>query len=307
MKSSFSVPQTLSSAVAAVAAVFALACSDPPEYQRTTPATGGTDGEEQPGTGGTMDPGPDPNSQLGTGTMQGMGSSISQYHTAQVSRNGVPYVLITNGWGPGFQSHNISWSGTSFTVVNSQGSPGGGGEPASYPTVFCGKYSVNETANCGLPRSIDSITSLRTGWRWAPNGNSPDAGYNAAYDIWVGDGNNRTGFLMVWLRDPPNFRPAGQRDFNFNNSTVAGLPGTWQIWHGTVNISGQNIPIINWVKSEGQDIYELEFDVMDLVRDAQMRGLNIPGTHINSVAVGFEIWQGPITNLQSVDFYVDVQ
>ena len=45
---------------------------------------------------------------------------------------------------------------------------------------------------------------------------------------------------------------------------------------------------------------------MDFVRDAQTRGFNLPGTHINAVAVGFEIWQGPITNLESVDFYVRV-
>jgi hypothetical protein len=32
----------------------------------------------------------------------------------------------------------------------------------------------------------------------------------------------------------------------------------------------------------------------------------VPGTHVLSVAVGFEIWNGPITNLQSNDFYVDV-
>jgi hypothetical protein len=38
-----------------------------------------------------------------------------------------------------------------------------------------------------------------------------------------------------------------------------------------------------------------------------MRGLQVPGTHILSVAVGFEIWNGPVTNLQSIDFYVDPQ
>lgn len=303
MKSSFPVPQVLSTLVA----VFAFGCSDAPGYQKTTPSTGGSTGEDPgTGTGGTPYAGPGWDSLLGTGTMQGSDSSNAQYHTAQVSRNNVPYLLITNGWGPGFQSHDIAWNGTSFNVVSSQGTPGQFGEPASYPTVFCGKYSINETANCGLPQSIGTINELRTGWRWAPNGNSASAGYNAAYDIWVGDGNNRTGFLMVWLRDPPNFRPAGRRDFNFSDTTVEGLPGTWHIWHGTVNVSGQEIPIINWVRTEGQDLYEIEFDVMDLVRDAQMRGLNIPGTHINAVAVGFEIWQGPISNLESVDFYVDV-
>jgi len=39
--------------------------------------------------------------------------------------------------------------------------------------------------------------------------------------------------------------------------------------------------------------------------DAETRGLTVPGSHVLSVAVGFEIWNGPITNLESVDFYVD--
>ena len=66
------------------------------------------------------------------------------------------------------------------------------------------------------------------------------------------------------------------------------------------------MPIINWVQREGQDLHEIEFDVLSLIRDAEQRQLTIHGTHINAVAVGFEIWDGPITNLESVDFYVDV-
>jgi hypothetical protein len=45
---------------------------------------------------------------------------------------------------------------------------------------------------------------------------------------------------------------------------------------------------------------------MDFVRDAQNRGLNVPGDSINAVAVGFEIWEGPIDGLESQDFYVQV-
>lgn len=294
-------PTTLS--VLSVALAFA--CSDPPDYSRSNPDQGtggeGTDPVEGSGGAGTGGEGTvDPNSQLGTGVMSGRGFSSSQYHTAAVSRSGTDYILITNGWGPNFQSHTISWEGTSFLVEDTQGQRGPNWEPASYPTVFCGKYSVPDVPTCGLPAPISSITTLKTGWRWAPNGNAGE--YNAAYDIWVGDGANLQGYLMLWLRDPPGYQPAGQRDMNNQRVTVQGLPGTWNIWTGQVG----GTPIINWVRSEGQDTYEIEFDVMDLVRDAQMRGLNVPGTHINSVAVGFEIWEGPITNLESVDFYVDV-
>lgn len=233
--------------------------------------------------------------------MTGSGSSDERYHTALVARNDVPFVLITNGWGPGFGSHTVSWEGTSFIIEAMEGGAGPSGQPASYPTVFCGRYSVMEVADCGLPAALDSITSLRTGWQWAPNGNAGE--YNAAYDIWLGNGTRLEGYLMVWLRDPPNFQPAGSPNMAHQGVQVANVPGTWNIWDGSVN----NLPIINWVRAEGDDSTEIEFDVLDFIRDADARGLSYPGTHINAVAVGFEVWEGPISNLESVDFYVDVQ
>ncbi|HEU5073231.1 MAG TPA: hypothetical protein VFU02_03645, partial [Polyangiaceae bacterium] len=238
---------------------------------------------------------------LGMATMTGDGSTMERYETAFVSRNDDPYIFITNGWGPGFDGHTISWEGTSFIVESLTGSAGSRGEPAGYPTVFCGKYSVMQVPECGLPASRDSIGALRTGWRWAPNGNEGE--YNAAYDIWVGTGNQLQGYLMVWLRDPPGFQPAGARNANHLGVTVANVPGVWDIWDGTVN----NLPIINWVRAEGSDSHEIEFDVMDFVRDAETRGFMIPGNQINAVAVGFEIWEGPISGLESVDFYVNVE
>jgi hypothetical protein len=241
---------------------------------------------------------------LGNGDYMGMGTSSKQYYTASdIKRNGQSYVLITNGWGPGFESHTISWNGTSFTVDQMEGKPGSGGQPASYPSVFCGQYSVMQKGDCGLPKAISEMTSLKTGWRWAPNGNE-NGKYNAAYDIWVGDGTKFTGYLMVWLRDPPNYQPAGSANAMYQGVTVANVEGKWDIWNGTVN----GRPIVNWVRHEGSDSHEIEFDVLDFVRDAEMRGLSIPGsTHVRAVAVGFEIWEGPIAGLQSLDFYVNVK
>jgi len=239
---------------------------------------------------------------LGDGIMEGSGSSDDRWEKADVVRNGANYFLMANGWGPGFVSQTISWNGTSFTIEQMEGSQGPRYEPASYPTVFCGVYSDSRSGECGLPAPIDSIQSLRTGWRWAPNGN--DGEYNAAYDIWLGNGSDLasfSGFLMVWLREPPGQQPAGSP--TEMGVTVEGVPGVWDIWTGMVNRS----PIINWVRAEGDDSLELEFDVLDFIRDAQQRGLTVPGTHILSVAVGFEIWNGPITNLESTDFYVEVQ
>jgi hypothetical protein len=239
-------------------------------------------------------------SQLGKGIYQGTGSSTDQYAEADVYRDGVGYKFIANGWGSGWQSHNISWNGTSFTVASLNGSQGENYSPAGYPTMFCGLYSMKQSiGSCGLPGAVSSLKSVKTGWRWQANGNSGE--YNAAWDIWLGNGNDLVSYLMVWLREPPGQQPAGSAAVA--GATVAGLPGSWSIWTGNVN----GRPIVNYVKSEGQDLAELEYDVMDVYRDAIGRGYNLPGSNILSVAVGYEVWNGPISNLVTDDFYVDVK
>lgn len=271
----------------------------------TTSATQPTSGETtapapvDPPAPVSPEPAPNTGAQLGQGQFGGSGSSDMRYQKADVTRNGVNYFFMANGWGPEFEDQSVTWNGTSFTVVSMNGSPGRNYEPASYPTMFCGRYSDSQSKECGLPATIDSIDTLRTGWRWKANGNTSD--YNAAYDIWIANNGRFAGYLMVWLRDPPGQQPAGM--VTSEGVTVANVPGTWDVWTGRVN----NAPIINWVKPEGQDIAELEFDVMDFVRDAPNRGFQLPGNEIMSVAVGFEIWEGPVSNLVSEDFYVDVK
>ena len=262
-------------------------------------AGGGAGGSGTAGTSGSTG-NAGTTGELGTGTMSGSGNSSERYETVEVTRNDQPYVLITNGWGPGFGSHTVSWEGTSFNVESMTGDAGSMGQPASYPSVFCGKYSVREIPDCGLPAEISSLTSLRTGWRWAANGNTGQ--YNAAYDIWLGNGSMLQGYLMVWLRDPTEYQPAGSLSMMYQGISVANVPGVWNIWSGMVN----GLPITNWVRAQATEDSEIEFDVMDFVRDAEARGVSVPGTHVNAVAVGFEIWEGPISNLESVDFYVKV-
>jgi hypothetical protein len=252
-----------------------------------------------PGTGGL--PQAWPVTELHTGTMTGSGTSSDPFAKDNVTRDGVNYFFMANGWGPKFESQTVSWNGTSFTVVSMQGERGDNGEPASYPTVFCGAYSDSRSGECGLPAAISSISTLRTGWSWQPNGNTGD--YNAAYDIWLATGPDPdafSGFLMVWFRDPPGEQPTGSRIKT--RATVQNVPGVWDIWQGT---AWNQFPIISWVRPENQDTLEMEFDVMDFIRDAQSRALEVPGTYILSVAVGFEMWE-PVANLESVDFFVDV-
>ena len=218
-----------------------------------------------------------------------------------MTRDGVGYKFITNWWGGGWTAANVSYSGTGFTVASATGTSTPDGTPIGYPTTYCGRYSeATAGGNCGLPAAFSTIDTLWTGWKWS----SADTGeYNAAWDIWLGTASAFQSYLMVWLRDPPGRQPAGST--NIPNVTVAGVPGTWIIRYGTVN----SRPIVNYVRAEGQDACEFEFNVMDFVKDAQARsattsGLMLPGDTVRAIAVGFEFWTGPFANVASEDFYV---
>jgi hypothetical protein len=195
----------------------------------------------------------------------------------------------------------VSYNGTSFTVASAAGTSTPDGTPIGYPTTYCGQYSERMAGgNCGLPAAFSAIDKLWTGWKWS----SADTGqYNAAWDIWLGTASQFQSYLMVWLRDPPARQPAG--NMTINNVTVANEPGTWNIRYGTVN----GMPIVNYVRAEGQDACAFEFNVMDFVNDAKARSattpaLMLPGDTVRAIAVGFEFWTGPFTNVVSEDFYV---
>lgn len=282
-----------------VAGLALAGCDSGSSFDSGEPEPGGTAGS---GGSGTTAPGTVLDSMFGSPTQTGNGSTDDRWTKADVKRNDLSYYFMANGWGPGFQSQSVSWLGTSFSVDAMQGTRGAGYEPASYPTMFCGVYSDSRSGDCGLPKPLSSIGSLRTGWRWSANGNAGQ--YNAAYDIWLSTSDDISGhssFLMVWLRDPPGQQPAGQK--RVNSIQVTNAPGSWNIWAGTVN----GKPCVSYVRAEGQDSPELEIDAMDFVRDAASRNIDLPGSTVLSVAVGFEIWNGPIANLKSDDFYVSVQ
>jgi hypothetical protein len=165
-----------------------------------------------------------------------------------------------------------------------------------------------------LPASTN--TSIRTGLRWTANGNTNN--YNVAWDVWLGDGYSLQSYLMVWLHLPGgkstgnanDEKPAGQPVFTCVE--VANVPGVWDIWAGSVG----GKPIVNYIRPKGMDYSEFEFDVKDFVNDAMTRPapavnanrwVKLVGSQVNSVAVGFEIWNstngsGP---LKIDDFYVN--
>ena len=238
-------------------------------------------------------------SQLGKGSFQGSGESSDQFAEQDVYRDGVGYKFIANGWGDNWQSQTILWKGTSFTVKAFAGTQGANYSPAGYPSMFCGLYSKKQSDNCGLPITISAAKSIKTGWRWKANGNTGQ--YNAAWDIWLGNNGALTSYLMVWLRDPPGQVPAGSAQLA--GVTIPNVPGTWSIFKGSVN----GLPIVNYVQPEGKDLGELEFNALDFYNDAIKRNYSLPGAQILSVAIGYEIWNGPVSNLVTEDFYVDVK
>lgn len=262
----------------------------------------GSGGASPPGTGGSDTSacrvGPAMGAPgFGSPMQQGTGTSTDKYLGADISRDGVSYRFITNWWGQGWTGADVSYTGTGFKVASAAGTSMPDGTPIGYPTTYCGAYSERMAGGtCGLPAAFSTIDKLWTGWRWS----SADKGqYNAAWDIWLGTTSAFQSYLMVWLRDPPGRQPAG--DSTIDNVTVAGEPGTWIIRYGTVN----NRPIVNYVRAEGQDACEFEFNVMDFVNDAKGRSaLTLPGDTVRAIAVGFEFWTGPFMNVTSEDFYV---
>ena len=270
--------------------------------------TAGTGGSSSTGTGGSGVCGPvgavTGAPGFGAPSQGGTGTSTAKYFGADVNRDGVGYRFITNWWGTGWTAGDVSYNGAGFTVNSAAGTSMPDGTPIGYPATYCGLYSEsNRGGNCGLPAAYSSIDKLWTGWKWR----SPDTGqYNAAWDIWLGTSSTFQSYLMVWLRDPRGRQPAGNAVIS--NVTVANVPGTWNIRYGTVN----GKPIVNYVRPEGQDACEFEFNVMDFIRDAQMRSaatpaLMLPGDTVRAVAVGFEFWTGPFTNVASEDFYIKLQ
>jgi hypothetical protein len=257
-------------------------------------ATGGTD----LGTGGAVVPTVKTCLDSSANHSGGM-NTTDQYGTTDVQRNGQGYRIIYNGWGPNFGSQHLSAVGTRLKVESFSGSRGSNGEPAGYPSVYMGNYSeTGSSPGSPFPISVSQADSVVTGMRWyTPTGN---ASYNVAWDIWLSNGGGLSSYFMVWLRDPPGEYPAGKkREEGF---TIPGIEGRWNIYVGEV----LGHPIINYVRPEGEDSMELSFKLGTFFDDAIAKGYSLGGTQIMSVAVGFEIWDGSVSNLGIEDFCVRI-
>jgi hypothetical protein len=261
-----------------------------------------------PPTMGAAGAGPGP---VDPGANTGMGTIMDKFGVAMVQRDGRNYVIQNNVWGDNTVQH-IDFSGTTYKIVMQTGANVSSGPsamgPVSYPSVFIGSNYDRVTAGSNLPIQISTIRSVKTAWsidRAGVNGT-----YNASYDVWFstgagGDpGNPSGGYLMVWYYKPGDAQPIGSIMNDGHGVTIAGVPGSWDVWLGPNQENGGR-PVISYVTT--QPLSELEFDLNKFIQDAVKRpGALQSSWYLSNVFAGFEIWNGGV-GLQTKAFYAIVE
>jgi hypothetical protein len=114
-----------------------------------------------------------------------------------------------------------------------------------------------------------------------------------------------SGFVMVWLYDPPNHQPIGSI---VRTATIAGQ--SFDVWVGPRNTvaagtDGLNRPVVSYVAKSTQQ--SMTFDLNAFIKDAASNG--IPSNwYLTDVFAGFEIWTGSDSaNLACTGFTCVVQ
>jgi hypothetical protein len=241
------------------------------------------------------------------------------------------YVVQNNAWNTAAVegNHRVQFEGNSFSVVQ-QSNGGQGSIPISFPSIFVGRNGFqgvgNENATTdtdGLPRAINQITSIQSTFN--TNAGSVSGEYNATYDIWFANGapaqagydDAEAAFLMVWTHKPGGKNPIGINPFA-NDVTIAGAPGTWDIWVGRRGENGaednlnNNAPVISYTPNA--TLTNFSANLMLFINDAVQRsnagglqGFQFPATlTLTDIFGGFEIWSGG-QNLSVSEFTVNVQ
>jgi len=255
------------------------------------PVTGST------GTGGSGGGG-SCTSPSGTGTI------TSQYGTGVVTCAGKEYIVQNNAWGSTAGQTITYGPGANFKVTVQKGT-GANNNPASFPSVFTGANSGNNTGSSSmLPRAVSAIPkgSAMTSLTWADNGAT--GSYNTAYDVWFSTNSAGEpsvsspsgGFLMVWYHMPSANQPIGT---SMASATIGGK--NWNVWYG--NNSGNGKPCVSYVAQTS--INSLTFSLGDFIQDAVTRGYVQNSWYLTNVFAGFEIWSGGV-GLAVTDFSVTV-
>ena len=91
---------------------------------------------------------------------------------------------------------------------------------------------------------------------------------------------------MVWMFKPTDRQPRGN-DTGRIGKTIAGVPGTWDVWFD----NSTNPPCVSYVSSTPID--GLQFDLNDFIQDAVTNSYGVTSSQYLSIVFGgFEIWDG---------------
>ena len=233
---------------------------------------------------------PDMGTAMGTLTMRYDGADI-------MAGSSKSYHLQTNWWHT-FANETEAYDGLSFTVSNSQdaGVPSTDGDPMGFPSIFIGAYGGNTTMGSNLPKQVSALTSVPTIYETNNSSIGVD-NHNAAYDVWFTANSTPltalqaspgTGgaYLMVWMFKPTDRQPRGN-DTGRIGKTIAGVPGTWDVWFD----NSTNPPCVSYVSS--MPIDGLQFDLNDFIQDAVTNSYGVTSSQYLSIVFGgFEIWDG---------------
>jgi hypothetical protein len=276
-----------------------------------TAGSGGAQGSGGAGSGGMTASGGTGGTELIGGrvlttfTLGGGGTTFGDFQRASVlGSDGNKYVIQNNNFGnPSGSDQTISVVGNSFTVTSSTASSSSTTTPASFPSVYIGANGDIEggtfatTATDHLPMQITSIGRVLTSFAWSGGTGGKD--FNAAYDVWFASAKPTpgsyseavSGFLMIWLYQPPSRTPIGNQQ---RIATVAGH--NWNVWAGTrgtdtIGTDGPNRPVVSYVATDSP-LASLSFDLNRFIEDAAASGLISPAWYLTDVFGGFQIWTG---------------
>ncbi|KAK7014417.1 concanavalin A-like lectin/glucanase domain-containing protein [Favolaschia claudopus] len=143
------------------------------------------------------------------------------------------FVLENNLWGQsaatsGSQSSQVTaTNGNSVTWHTTYTWTGGNSQVKSY---------ANLDLRTGLGKSISSISSIPTAWKWTYSSASSNLVADVSYDLWLSTVGGSTGAsststfeIMVWLSTRGGATPAGSP---IGTASVNGV--SWRLYKGTV-------------------------------------------------------------------------
>jgi hypothetical protein len=222
------------------------------------------------------------------------------------------YIVQNNNWGNATGStQTIDFVGNSFKVITSTGSPGGGGEPASFPSLFIGQNGDTAagtylTTDSGLPKQLSGMTSAQSTLKW---GGKSSGNFNTTYDIWFSKtstlpatyNDGISGLLMIWLYKPGNQQPIGSIK---RQATIGGT--SYNVWVGPRNTQSSGTddsgrPVVSYVATSTMSSFsgDLKAFFDDAVKNGEA-DKSAGGTsqafsnswYLTDVFGGFEIWSG---------------